>query len=99
MSVTRSPACNIPIVPDFSCLGKRGMINKVIKLNFQFFHTCITTDLMSNDKVFCFIKSWGRHVLKIVKQHLHSWWWTIPLNTPVFVIDRSRVSLPVDFTG
>ena len=30
-------ACNIPIVPDFSCLDKRGMINKVIKLNFQCF--------------------------------------------------------------
>ena len=37
MSVTRIPARNIPIVPDFSCLEKRGMINKVIKLNFQCF--------------------------------------------------------------
>ena len=37
MSVTRIPACNISSVPDVSCLDKRGMINKVIKLNFQCF--------------------------------------------------------------
>ena len=37
MSVTRIPACNILIVPDFSCLDKRGMINKVIKLKFSVF--------------------------------------------------------------
>ena len=99
MSVTRIPACNIPIVPDFSCLDKRGMINKVIKLNFQSVHTCITTECMRNDNIFWFIKSWGRHVLKLVKEQLHSWWWPVPFKTPVFVIDRSRVSLPVDFTG
>ena len=38
-------------------------------------------------------------MLKIVKEQLHSWWWPVPLRTRVFVIDRSRVSLPVDFTG
>ena len=38
-------------------------------------------------------------MLKIVKEQLHSWWWSVPLKTPVFVIDRNRVSLPVDFTG
>ena len=38
-------------------------------------------------------------MLNIVKEQLHSWWWPVPLKTPVFVIDRSRVSLPVDFTG
>ena len=54
---------------------------------------------MCNDKIFWFIKSWGRHVLKIVKELVHSWWWPVALKTPVFVIDRSRVSLPVDFTG
>ena len=37
-------------------------------------------------------------MLKIVKEQLHIWWWPVPLKTPVFVIDRSRVSLPVDFT-
>ena len=37
MSVTRIPACNIPILPDFSCLDKRSMINKVIKLTFKCF--------------------------------------------------------------
>ena len=31
------PACNVPILPDFSCLDKRGMIKKVIKLKFQCF--------------------------------------------------------------
>ena len=98
MSVSRSPACNIPIVPGFSCLDKRGMSTKVIKLNFQCF-SYMYTDYMRNDKIFCFIKSWGRHVLKIVKQQLHCWWWPVPLNKPVFVIDRSRGSFLVDFTG
>ena len=37
MSLTRIPACKIPSVPDVSCLDKRGMINKVIKLNFKCF--------------------------------------------------------------
>ena len=37
MSVTRIPACNIPIVQVYSSFDKRGMINKVIKLNFQCF--------------------------------------------------------------
>ena len=38
-------------------------------------------------------------MLKIVKEQLHSWWWPVPIKMPVFVIDRSRGSLPVDFTG
>ena len=37
-------------------------------------------------------------MLKIVKEQFHSWWWPAPFKTPVFVIDRSRVSLPVDYT-
>ena len=36
-------------------------------------------------------------MLKIVKEQLHSWWWPVPFKTPIFVIERSRVSLPVDF--
>ena len=35
------PDCIIPIVPDCSCLDKRGMINKVIELNLQCFHFCV----------------------------------------------------------
>ena len=43
MSVTRIPACNIPIVPDFSCLDKRGMIynraNVLVSIEIiQFLH-------------------------------------------------------------
>ena len=99
MSVTRIPACNITIVPDFSCLDKRGMINKVIKLNFQCFSYMNNYGLHVNDEIVMFIKSWGRHMLKMVKEQLHSWWWPVPFKTPVCVVDRSRVSLPVDFTG
>ena len=31
-------------------------------------------------------------MLKIVKHQLHSWWWPVPLKTPVFIIDRSSVA-------
>ena len=31
------PACYIPIVPNCSCLDKRGMIKKVIELKLQCF--------------------------------------------------------------
>ena len=38
-------------------------------------------------------------MLKIVKEQLHSWWWPLPLKTPVFVIDgaecRNKSILPV----
>ena len=39
MTETHTPACNIPIVPDCSCLDKRGMINKVIEIKLRVFYT------------------------------------------------------------
>ena len=53
---------------DSLCLDKRGMNSKVIELKLQCFYTCITTSYISNGKIICFINSWGRRELNIVKQ-------------------------------
>ena len=65
---TRTPAFNIPIAPDRSCLDTHGMNNKAIKLKLLCFYTWILTSYKWNDKIFCFIYSRGRHVQNIVNQ-------------------------------
>ena len=99
MSETGTPAFNIPFLPDCSCLDKRGMINKVIELKLQCFYTCTTTSYMRNGKIFCFINSWGRQVLNMVKQRCIAGGGQCLKKMPVLVIDRSRVPVPADLTG
>ena len=55
-----------------SCLDKRGMINKVTEVKPICFYICKTKSYTWNGKIFCFINSWGCHVLNRVKQRSSS---------------------------
>ena len=98
MPETRTPAFKFPFAPGRSCSDKRGTSNKAIKLKLLCFYTCIPTSYMLDDKIFCFIDSWGRHVQKNSTSRMRSWWWPLSIKTPVLGIERGRVSLPADLT-
>ena len=73
------------------------MINKVIGVKPIFFYICKTTSYTWNGKIFCFINSWGCHMLNLVKQRSRSSRCPVSKNDDIHV-DISRLSLPIDIT-
>ena len=71
-----TPACNIPIVPYYSCFDKRGIINKVIELRLQcFIHVYIRASCEMVKYFASLIRGTPR--AKHGKTVMHGWWWPV----------------------